>query len=324
MSKGPVMIALAIAATGCRGAGPVEPQPVEDPEVQELMTKLEPYLRCLDHAGHVFAIGDAYRRRYEATAPTARDMRVTIAADPQHCIEGTRVAKDLEPALPELESAGEAYAHAIRAVFELTSDVHAYVTRTSKKYDPEKGLALHPDLLGSFRRFEVAQARLFDQVYLVNRRAHDKQLASRQEKHGRTLAVITEDAMLRAEGLVQFASVPWSQLDQIDLVAAAAQLDSYAAALHEATRYARTRPEEARTMIAADDGYASLLELARAYLVAAEQMLDRARNKVPYTDAERLMITSSTSNAGKVIGTPAAMIDAYNRLIDAYDPLQAN
>jgi hypothetical protein len=57
---------------------------------------------------------------------------------------------------------------------------------------------------------------------------------------------------------------------------------------------------------------------AKEYLVTAKQLMRRVRDKVPYSQGDRMMMDSG-GGAWMVEGSPARLMRDYNQLVDAYN-----
>jgi hypothetical protein len=285
-------------------------------ENQATVRKLEGYIRCLDDAPHTFEVADRYRERYATGAPTVTDdMPVQASSSPDDCIGEAIASLALEPHLPELDAAARAYVDALTETYALTAAMRDAFMRSSGAYDPARGAALHAHVLAAFTRFDAAEANLFDQIYAINRRIHLDQLSRRTAQEGRTFAVMTDEMMVRAEGLAAFASVAPDRLDAIDTHAMAEAVAALDNSLAEVTAYAGHNPKEAEELIR---GFDELPRRVKGYVLSSKQLLVRARDHIPYTDMEKLQIAAH--NDAAITGTPAAMIDAYNHILEIYRP----
>ena len=266
-------------------------------EHQATLSKLDAYTSgCLDQAERIFAIGDRYRARFGATPPaTPGDLVVAGSPDPEGCVAQIERVKDEAPSLPELEAAAAAYGRAMTAVFTAT-----------KARD-------HAALIAAFRDFDTAHGVLFDQVYRLNHDLRRQQLARRQDDEGRTYGVIADDLMIRGEGLVRFGAIRWDRVDAIDVAAMNAELAQFERTLDELAEYVGDGADKAEPRM---DRFPEISTYAKAYLVAAKQLASRASGKIPFSDAEKIMIAADNEIA--VVGAPAPMITAYNNLVTAY------
>lgn len=307
-----VLVVLAI--TACAPVKPSSTRSSDAPENQALLTKIKPYMACLDdHSRRVFEIADGYRQRLGGKEPTT-DMRVLLHAstDPKHCLEQIAEAKALQPASPVLESAGAAFAKALASVYALTTAGHDHFDRDSKTYDPAKGIALHGKLMAAFTEFDHAQAALGDEVSRIDLQVRRDQLTRTEQREGRSTVIVVDMMMLQAEEMMRFAVTPADRLDQLDLATLASELGSYEEAVAETSDRALAPPEPETDA----EGIKTLVEHAQLYMVAIRQLIQRARDKVAYSPAEMIMIHANNERA--VIGTPAAMADAYNRMVAVY------
>src|SRR5271170_4318442 len=95
------VIALAVSATSttaCRGLKPAPP--AEDPEDQQMLAKLQGYIRCVeDYSAPIFAVADVFRRD-----PTNLSG-IAEVDDPDKCINVMTAAKAREPHILALEAA---------------------------------------------------------------------------------------------------------------------------------------------------------------------------------------------------------------------------
>ena len=290
------VVVVAGAAVSCGGS----PKKVDDAPEQATLRKLDGYLQChLDHSSLVFHTEDLYRLDF-ADGPPGPDRVVVVTAtpDPSKCIEGIAAAKALPPAMPELEAAGAAYATELARVHRLTST-----------YDRAKAVELHGELMAAFDAFDRAEAALYDQVYSVNRKMHLAQLAQREKKEENGDLVI-ERAQLAGEDVARFAAVPWNQLDKLDPVAFATSIGGLESAVESLHEFQRQEPDQARLVA----GFDEFRDNADALVTAARQLALRAHDNVQYTDAEKVVIRAG--NEASVVGTPAAIAHAYNRVAD--------
>lgn len=303
------LIIIALALFACRKPKQLPPALYGDTaENQALMHKLDGYLKChADHSERVFRIADIYRRQFEHTPPTATSaVALTPPKDPLDCLAAIELAKQLPPTIPALDAAGSAYASALLEIYRLTSS-----------YDAQQAAALHPRLLGAFAAFDTAQAALFDQLYELNRGVHVAQHAQRLQKEGRTLAVVTDAALLAGEAVARYASAPSQDLDRLDAQKLATSVAELEVVLEEVAVHDELAPLESEQPEAnkAFEGYMTLLERGRKLATTARALVARARNKVAYSASEQLMIDAG--NEAEVVGTPAAVAHAYNRFVEA-------
>jgi hypothetical protein len=117
--------------------------------------------------------------------------------------------------------------------------------------------------------------------------------------------VAAERMMLQAGDVVAFSTTPADQLAGLDATALAAQLAEF-----------ERMSVAVRELDEAPSRYAGLAQPAAAFAIAGRQLAQRAQGQVAYTDSERIMI--GAANEAGVVGTPAALIAAYNKLVATY------
>lgn len=307
----PLLLALALASCG-RSVRARAERPPETDEQRAVGVRLDAYTKCLEHAERVFQIADTYREQFGNAAPTTdSESPVQASEDPETCIDAIVEVSALAPAQPELDAAAVAYGKALRRVHAVTTAVHDYYDRANSSYAPSKGVALHGALMAAFGGFDAAQGALFDQVFWLNRKVHADQLAAREKTSPRDVAIVADNMMLRAEDLVRLVGVGWKQLDKVDATAVAERL----------ARFERSYEELEGLVLGGSQsedvtrGYWAIKKPAQQYSIAARQLIARVRENLPYTDAERIMIEAK--NEESVVGTPEAIVDTYNRLVEA-------
>lgn len=263
------------------------------------MRKVDGYMTChVTHSETVFRLENMYRERFSA-APPAPDTEVVLPtlADPKPCLDAIATAKAMQPSLPVIDDAGEAYGAAL-------ATIHRLVT----PYDRSQAARIHGELLAAFDAFDRAQPVLFDQLYEVNRTVHLAQFAKRKAKDGRTFSILVEEAQLRAEDLVRFAATPATELDKLDISALTTSLAQFERSMLDLEAFEVRKPDEAKAL------KQRIVEQAHELAVAARQLAHRATDKVEYSAAEQLMI--GAGNEANVIGTPGALAFAYNKLVE--------
>jgi hypothetical protein len=305
--------AITLAACATKAPAPITK---DSPENQATLRKLEGYIVCLGEAHHNLEVADRYRERYATHPPSATDdTPVQPATDPERCDDSVLASVPLEPRLPEIDIAALDYLDAETETYALTVTMHTAFDHDGPLYNPAAGIALHPRLLAAFDRFDAAQATLFDRVFALNHKIHIDQLARRTKQEGRTFPVMLEDMILRAETVIPYASVSSDRLDAIDVAGMTAAIAGLQSAVDEVTAYTELNPKDPVVLA---PGFWHVPIDAKQYVAAARQLAVRARDHVAYTDAEKVQIAAH--NEAAVVGTPAAMIEAYNQLLDVYTP----
>jgi hypothetical protein len=304
-----------------------------------MMGKLQPYIECMvEFSPAVFQLADGYRTRYAnqpptlpadagagsagsgATASLYDQAFVPPPPDPGVCVRHVGAARGGKTQTPELDKIGDAYLDALKTVTDLARDAHIASDPSNKSgkdagkhYDPAKAIALHPKLLAAFAAFDRAHNALFELVFKLNHEVHASQLAQRIERDGRNAVNVTDTIMLLAEDLAHYGELSPDRVDQIDLAALTRQLDQIDRQVHELDGIATSDLEDANHV----PHLPALLDAIHAFVAAGRQLVVRAQNHVAYSDAEKIMI--GARNDAAVIGTPAALLAAYNRMVNGYN-----
>jgi hypothetical protein len=158
--------------------------------------------------------------------------------------------------------------------------------------------------MDAFATFDRAEGDLFDKVTTLNRTIHRDQLAHREAKLGRIPDVITDWVMLEAEELVRIAATT-GDLESLDVAAFETQLRMFEVRL---AAVVAAPPEKTKTELRK-----AFVQCAQDFDVAGRELLARAQARIKLTDVEQLMITAGDASA--VVGTPAALVAAYNRCV---------
>ena len=140
----------------------------DDPKPdEELSAKLEPYAGCISDTSRAL---DS-RTRYlawvdEKTGPTCQERCVTwglykVSPPSERCEQGLEQARSLDPRLPELEQAGDAWLKALKRVASATEKAASYYDQKDYLDDHcAKGKQLHAELLPAFAEVERADGIL--------------------------------------------------------------------------------------------------------------------------------------------------------------------
>lgn len=278
---------------GCT-AKPRKPSDATLANEQAMLTKLHGYLDCLnDESSYVFSAADAYREQVRNHAPTP--IQISVPPDPAMCLDAIAAAAKLEPHVPDLETAAAAFARDLSSVYELSSSSRDY-------YEPADAAALS----AAYDAFDASQAVLFDRVFKLNRQYHLAQIARRAKTETIALPQLAERVELEAEALVECAAT--GSRASLEGCGFETHLATFAGALEDYKIYAKTHADEVGDGV----GVASFVEDAGGLLVAAREMARRLQTNVAYSPTETLMIESG--DEAKVVGSPAAVIEAYNRI----------
>lgn len=293
-----IRVVLLLALAACSKTPRPPKAQTDTPENQALLAKLEPYVLCLDQAARVFELADLAR--------AGRWTAVRSIPEPKACLRFLLEAGRQPLAHPDLERAGLHYGESLTHVWALTAARADWPAAT----DPERA-----QLVATFDAFDAAHGALFDLVFALNRKVHIDQLARHEQRHGRTLAVLAEQAVLDAEALVQVLGARWDRVHTLDAERLSLAIAAFERSLEDVNARALEDAKEAEGLM---EEFWAFRDRGRAYARAARELEIRVRDKVPFTDEDRLRIAAN--NEGAVAGSPAAAIDAYNFFLEAYRP----
>jgi hypothetical protein len=290
------------------GEGCARPRKSIDPTLadeQAMLTKVHGYLDCLNNeSSYVFSAADAYREQVRNHAPTAA-MRIEISVppDPATCLDAIAAAAKLEPHVPELETAAANFARDLSSVYERSRSSRDYYETANA--GPTKATELDRALSAAYDAFDTSQGVLFDRVFELNRKYHLAQAARRAKTEKVALPQLAERVELEAEALVECAATG----SEASLAGCGFEthIAMFASVLEDYKTYAKTHPDEVDAT-----GVSSFVEDAGRLVVAAREMAGRLQTNVAYSATENLMIESG--DGAKVVGSPAAVIEAYNRI----------
>ena len=89
-------------------------------------------------------------------------------------------------------------------------------------------------------------------------------------------------------------------------------LDRVDSAVEDAANFATAHPKDAEDFAR----FSSFLDDARSYVIAGHQLARRARDRVAYSDAERIM--AGAGNEAAIVGSPGALARAYNAVVEDF------
>ena len=251
------------------------------------------------------------RRRYfswvSKNGPTGKERIIyglyTIY-DTSDCRKNVEKANALEPRDAPLEAAASAYADAVSKLEPLLKEADDYYSQENYKDDRmAKGKALHPRLLAAWGAFENADKMLRSGVEAINDRRALEKLAEIEQGEGRKARYHVEALMIHAKRLLR--SYDSAKPD----VAAITQ------ALNEYENLVKATEQFAADSDAKIDSF--FISGAKSYLTTAKQAMRRIRDKVPYSQGDKMMLGGG--GGWMVEGSPARLLRDYNQLIEAYN-----
>jgi hypothetical protein len=305
-----VLCAPLLSAPAAAQAGPATPQsdpskPAAPPS--SLTEKLNAYVGCINRLS---ARSYDSRQRYfswvSKKGPTGKERIIyglyTIY-DTSDCRKNVEKANALEPRDAALEAAASAYADAVSKLEPLLNEADDYYKQENYKDDKmAKGRALHPRLIAAWDAFASADKALRSNVETINDRRSAERLAAIEKQEGRKARYHVEALMIQAKRLARALDA-----EKPDLVAITPALNEYEATV------------KALETLPADDAKLGSFFIgnAKTFLTSAKQLMRRIRDKVPFSQGDRMMINAG---GGEMIeGTPQRLMRDYNSLIEAYN-----
>ena len=298
-------ILLAPALAGPAAAQAQKPQ--ASPE-QTLTEKMNAYVGCINRLSErSYDSRNRYFSWAAKSGPTGKERIIygtyTIY-DTSDCRKNVEKANALEPRDAALEAAASAYVAAVTALEPLLKEADDYYDQEDYKDDRmARGKAMHPRLVAAWDAFAAADQALRKGVETVNDRRALERLAAIERSEGRKGRYHVEAAMIQAKRVLRSQDA-----DKPDVGAMTQALGEF-----ESTIRAMEK------LVA--DGEAKIGSIfigeAKSLLTTGKQLMRRVRDKVPYSQGDRMML-----NAGSgwmVEGSPQRLMRDYNELIGAYN-----
>jgi Protein of unknown function (DUF3829) len=271
--------------------------------------KLNAYVGCINRLS---ARAHDSRARYfswvSKNGPTGKERIIyglyTIY-DTSDCRKNVNKANELEPRDAALEAAASAYVDAVEKLEPLLQEADDYYKQQDYKDDKmAKGRALHPRLVAAWNAFASADKALRGGVEAINDRRAVEKLAEIERLEGRKARYHVEALMIQAKRVLRTQNA-----DKPDLAEITQAVSDYESAVKLTEQAA-----------GADSGAAigsMFVGNAKSFLTTAKQLMRRIRDKVPYSQGDRMML--SGGGGWMVEGSPARLLRDYNQLVDAYN-----
>lgn len=274
-----------------------------------LVEKLNAYVGCINRLSErSYESRNRYFSWAKKTGPTGKERIIygtyTIY-DTTDCKKNVEKANALEPHDAELESAASAYADAVGKLEPLLKKADEYYSQENYKDDKmAKGKEMHARLVAAWDAFASADKKLRVGVEAIKDKQAEEQLAAIEAKEGRKTHYYVEALMIHAKRLLRAETT-----NKPDIAAITKALTEYETAVKAA--------EEA----SGKDGDAKLgsffVSSAKSYLTSAKQLMRRIRDKVPYSQGDRMMLGGG--GGWMVEGSPSRLLRDYNQLIEGYN-----
>lgn len=289
-----------------------------DSPTDALSKKLNGYVHCLnDFTNDVFKGRHTWLDQFDPTkGPQAKQAASSLYGplklpEIEKCKTEVAAAKAMQPSMPALEKAGEAYVAAIAELQPLTVRLRAYFEQGNYKDDKlALAIELHPKLMDAYAKFRPANESLGNEVDKLEDRLAGEQLAELEKTEGKQLLWHHKKMLIDAKKLVGFAGVgsPADIKDPAALQAAVAAFDTSVTALLD--YYAKHKDAiEKKSM-----SYWTIESSLKTFLVDAKNLMRRNRDKQAFSSGEQMTINANNPQA--VDGHPARVIASYNSVID--------
>ncbi len=285
------------------GAGPARSQS------SAINEKINAYIACINRLSER---SHDSRRRYFSwvgkNGPTGKERIIyglyTIY-DTTDCRKKVEAANVLEPRDPDLEKAAADYATSVGILEGLLKEADDYYTQENYKDDKmAKGRAMHPTLVAAWEAFADADKRLRAGIDELQDALAGQRIADIERTEGLSDRYHIEAVMLSGKRLmrVQTASPP-------DLTAMSKALEDYEAILKATETYAAVNKGSKIG--------SSFISSGKSYLTTAKQLMRRVRDKVPYSQGDKMMLDAG--GGWMVEGSPARLTRDYNQLVESYN-----
>lgn len=269
--------------------------------------KLNAYVGCINRLSE-----RSYesRKRYFSWAaksgPTGKERIIygtyTIY-DTADCRKNVEKANGFEPRDAALEAAASAYVEAVGALEPLLKEADDYYSQEDYKDDRmAKGRALHPRLVAAWDAFGNADKALRGGIEAINDRRALERLAEIENKEGRKARYHVQALMIQAKRVLRTQDT-----EKPEIAAITQALNEYEGTV------------KALEQLPADEAKVGsfMLGSAKSFLTSAKQLMRRIRDKVPYSQGDRMMLGGG--GGWMVEGSPPRLLRDYNQLIEAYN-----
>lgn len=301
------VIILAIAAGLAHGECHAGSPPDETPSLTE---KINAYVECINRLSErAYDSRSRYFSWVGKNGPTGKERIIygtyTIY-DAADCKANVDKANALDPDDKDLENAASAYVEAVVALEPLLKEADDYYEQENYKDDKmAKGKALHPRLVAAWNAFAGADQTLRDGIDILQDKQALEKLAEIERAEGRKERYHIQTLMMQAKRLMRVQSAAKSDLAKIT-----AALGDYEAIAKATEAYAEANKDSKIG--------SSFVNDAKTFLVTSKQLMRRVRDKVPYSQGDRMMLDSG-GGAWMVEGSPARLMRDYNQLVESYN-----
>ena len=274
-----------------------------------LTEKINAYVGCINRLSER---AHESRSRYFSwvgkSGPTGKERIIygtyTIY-DTSDCRKSVAEANAVEPHDAALEAAASAYAEAVTRLEPLLKEADDYYSQQDYKDDRmAKGKALHPRLVAAWDAFASADKDLRRGVEAINDRRAVEKLAEIERSEGRKARYHVEALMINAKRVLRTEDA--AKPDIAEITQALNEYESSVKAIEQ---------------LSGADGDAKIgsffISNAKSFLTTAKQLMRRIRDKVPYSQGDKMML--SGGGGWMVEGSPPRLLRDYNQLIESYN-----
>jgi hypothetical protein len=279
-------------------------------ENSSLNEKINAYVECINRLSErSYDSRERYFSWVGKKGPTGKERIIygtyTIY-DTSDCKGNVEKANALDPRNAELEAAASAYVESVVALEPLLKEADDYYSQENYKDDKmAKGKAMHPHLVDAWTAFANADTKLRAGIDVVQDMLAAEALAEIESTEGRKGRYHIQALMMHAKRLMRAQST-----EKPDLAKITQTLGDYETTTKATEAYADADKDSKIG--------SSFVSAAKSYLVTAKQLMRRVRDKVPYSQGEK-MILNSGGGAWMVEGSPGRLMHDYNQLIESYN-----
>jgi hypothetical protein len=272
--------------------------------------KLNAYVGCINRLSErSYSSRSRYFSWAAKAGPTGKERIIygtyTIY-DTSDCKKNVEKANLLEPRDAELEAAASAYVAAVTTLEPLLKETDDYYDQENYKDDKmAKGKALHPRLVAAWDAFESADKALRTGVDTINDKRALQRLADIEKTEGKKARYYVEATMISAKRVWRTENT-----DKPDVAAITQAIGDYEELVKAAEQFAA----------GGSDGKigSMFISNAKSFLTSAKQLMRRIRDKTPYSQGDRMML-SGAGSGWMVEGSSPRVLRDYNQLIEAYN-----
>lgn len=304
--KSVCLLAVAIGTAAVFAPPSSRPATAQTPSLTE---KMNAYIGCINRLSErSYASRQRYFSWVGKNGPTGKERIIygtyTIY-DTSDCKRNVEKANALEPRDAELETAAANYAETVGLLEGLLKEADDYYTQENYKDDKmAKGRALHPRLVAAWDSFAAADQKLRSGIDELQDAIAAQRIAEIERTEGIKDNYHIEAVMLSAKRLMRAQTA-----SQQDIKAITKALEDYEAILKATETYADANKDSKIG--------SSFVNTAKSFLTTAKQLMRRVRDKVPYSQGDKMMLDAG--GGWMVEGSPARLTRDYNQLVGSYN-----